>query len=261
VGRRWLAPLLLLMLWSTPAGAAGGRLAPVRDRYEPGDDAILVGYTGGRVPVDTFSAYLRVAGTVPRSRLVDSDRYVGELHVDDTGRPGYQRLRVTLTFAVPVDVEPGQYEVVYCDDPCTGAPLGDLVTSPLSIGVDPVRPVVREWPLDEPEVANLDGRTVLVAPGVHTTAAELRAPAPATTVAPPPPPPPPPITAPAATAAEPPTRPSDDTDWSLPTALVLGSAAGTALLLAAAAGGPGAVRRRSAAAHGHSRGAPAADPG
>ena len=218
---------------ATPASAGGGRLAPVQDRYEPGQTATMVGYTGSPTPAavvdEPFYAYLRPAGEAAGLRLLSSDVYVGELAVERTAHRGYLQLRVSLTFDVPGDLVPGDYELVYCDDPCSDRVLGDIVPSPLSIGVDPARRIVREWAPDEPEIANLAPEALLVGPGFQITAGELRAarvrptPVPAPPVAPPP--------APAAQAAGPPPPVSDDMAWPLPTALVLGSAAVTALVL------------------------------
>lgn len=212
----------LLAIWS-PAAAGGGSLAPVQDRYEPGQEATLVGYTQGPVPDEPFYAYLRPAddGSVPA--LDDSGRYVGELVVQETTQRGYLRFRVSLTFAVPASLPAGQYEITYCDDPCTGQLLGDLVPSPVSIGVSPARPVVRMWAPEEPELANLAPAAVLVGPGYQTTAGALRAP-PTTAAVPPP-------TAPAPIATIPPAADGDDMALGLPIALVLASAAATALVL------------------------------
>lgn len=202
-----------------PVAAGGGRLAPVRDRYDPGQAATLVGYTyGAGVPDERFDAYLRPADEGAGARLLRSDVYVGELAVEETGHPGYLGLRVTLTFEVPAYLAPGDYSVVYCDDPCTGALLGDLVASPLSIGVDPGRPVVREWAPDEPELAHLAPGALVVGPGMVTA---FPPPAPAPT------PPEPAVGSPAPPAPLAPERMS----WPLPTALVIGAAAGTGLLL------------------------------
>ena len=182
----------------------------------------MVGYTDG--PVDEpFYAYLRAAGTV------DEEWYVGELAVEETRHRGYLRLRVSVSFEVPTVLEPGEYELSYCDDPCTGAPLGDLVASPVSIGVDPARRVVREWAVDDPEIPNLDDDALLVGPRFHTTAAQLRAAA-----GPDPTPPPPPSTQlqpqPAPAPDLPPAAATDDDmAWPLATALVLAGAGATAL--------------------------------
>jgi hypothetical protein len=215
----------VLALWAGPAAAGGGSLAPVQDRYEPGQEATLVGYTEGPAPDDVFYAYLRPAGddgSMPA--LDDTGRYVGELVVRETTHRDYLRFRVSVTFRVPANFPAGQYELTYCDDPCTGTFLGDLVPSPVSIGVSPARPVVRMWAPEEPEIANLGPTAVLVGPGYQTTAGALRTPP--TTVAAP-------LPAPAPAAVAPPAPASDDGDMALglPIALVLASAGATALVL------------------------------
>lgn len=215
----------LLALWSGGAGAGGGGLAPVQDRYEAGQEATLVGYTQGPVPDEPFYAYLRPADDGSLPALDDTGRYVGELAVRETTHRGYLRFRVSVTFVVPASLPAGQYELTYCDDPCTGQFLGDLVPSPVSIGVSPARPVVRMWAPDEPEIANLAPGAVLVGPGYQTTAGALRAP-PTTAAAPPPT-----VPAPAPVAPPAPASGSDDMALGLPIALVLASAGATALVL------------------------------
>jgi hypothetical protein len=234
VVRKTTAALALLvgLLVAGPAHAGGGHMAPVQERYDPGQAATLVGYTGDPVltalPEEPFYAYLRPAGESAGSRLLRSDIYVGELVVEETRHRGYLRFRVSLTFTVPAYLEAGDYDVVYCTDPCTSAWLGDLVGGQLSVGVEPLRRVVRYWAPDEPEIANLAPDAVLVGPGFSARAADLRSPpaqpaaahAPATTA-----PAPAPAPAPAAGTGE------DEMAWPLPTALVVVAAAGTALVL------------------------------
>ena len=219
----------LLALGTGSSSAGGGWLAPVQERYEPGQAATLVGYTQGPVPDEPFYAYLRLLDDGTRPALDDTGRYVGELVVRETAHRGYLRYRVSLTFDVPANLPAGQYEITYCDDPCTGQFLGDLVPSPVSIGVSPARPIVRMWAADEPEIANLAAGGVLVGPGYQTTAGALRAP-PTTAAVPP--------LAPAPVASVPPPPPapapaSDDGNMALglPIALVLASAGATALVL------------------------------
>ena len=221
-----LALLLgLLAIWSGPASAGGGWLSPVQDRYEPGQEVTLVGYTQGPVPDETFYAYLRRAGDGSLPALDDSGRYVGELVVRETAHRGYLRFRVSVTFAVPATLAAGEYEVTYCDDPCTGQFLGDLVPSPVSIGVSPARPLARTWAPDEPEIANLAPDAVLVGPGYQTTAGALRAPPTTAAVAPA-------VLVPAPAPAPPAPAPDDaDMALGLPIALVLASAGATALVL------------------------------
>lgn len=229
-----LVVLVGLLMGSGTATAGGGRLSPVRDRYEPGAVATLVGYTGGPV-LDPellavpFYGYLRPIDDGSRPALDDTGRYVGELVLEQTSHGGYLDLRVSITFPVPADLPPGEYELTYCDDPCTGRFLGDLVPSPVSIGVDPVRPVVRDWAPDEPELANLAPSALLVGPGFQTSAGAPRAPATTVALAPPAAPVAPP--APVAPVAPLPPEPDEDMEWPLPTALVVASAAGTALVL------------------------------
>ena len=216
----------LLACWTGSAAAGGSWLAPVQERYEPGQAATLIGYTQGPVPDEPFYAYLRSIDDGTRPVLDDTGRYVGELVVRETVHRGYLRYRVSVTFDVPAGLPAGRYEVTYCDDPCTGRFLGDLVPSPVHIGVDPARPIVRMWAADEPEIANLAPGAVLMGPGYQATAGALRAP-PTTAAAPPPAAP-----APAAPVA-PPAPTSDDGDMALglPIALVLASAGATALVL------------------------------
>jgi len=218
--------VVLLALWSGPAAGGGGRLAPVQDRYEPGQAATLVGYTQGPVPDEPFYAYLRPVDDGSLPALDDTGRYVGELAVRETTHRGYLRFRVSVTFVVPANLPAGQYELTYCDDPCTGQFLGDLVPSPVSVGVSPARPVVRMWAPEEPEIADLAPGAVLVGPGYQTTAGALRAP-PTTAAVPPTTTP-----APVAVATTPaPAAGGDDMALGLPIALVLASAGATALVL------------------------------
>jgi hypothetical protein len=225
-----LVGLVLAMGAAGPAGAGGGHLAPVLDRYEPGSTATMVGYTGTAVPDEPFYAYLRPFGDDTPPALDDGGIYVGELVMRQTAHRGYLRLRVSITFDVPAALPPGQYELTYCVDPCTATFLGDLVPSALSVGVDPPRPVVRMWAPDEPEIANLAPPAVLVGPGFQTTAGALRAPP--TTVAAPPSVLPPATPAPPAPA---PPIEAGDMELVVPIILVLASAAATALVLSVVA--------------------------
>lgn len=218
--------VVVLALGGASAGAGGGSLAPVRERYEPGGRATLVGYTGFAPPDEPFYAYLRPFGEDSLPALDDGGLYVGELVVQETARRDFLRLRVSVTFDVPAGLAPGQYELTYCVDPCAATFLGDLVPSPLSIGVDPPRPVVRMWAPEESEIANLAPDAVLVGPGYQTTAGALRAPPTTVAVAP--------TTvavAPAPQAPAPAPIESADMELAVPIALVLASAAGTALVL------------------------------
>jgi hypothetical protein len=217
------AVVVLALAWvamgGTPARAAGGVLAPVKESYRPGEVATLVGYTGGpaatTVPGRRFLAYLRPATSAADASEVG----LGPLVVRATGHRGFLALRASITFTVPAGLDAGEYVVRYCDDPCTGATIGDLGPSPLAVGVDPPRPVAREWAFDEPEIAALDAGALITGADFQATAADVRA----GRVAPPPEPPPPAL--PSGTGTD---------DWTGPTVAVVVAAAGAGLVLARA---------------------------
>lgn len=224
------------------ARATGGLLTPVKESYQPGDVATLVGYTGGptvlSVPTRPFYAYLHPAAGAP-------DVALGRLAVRETGHRGFLALRASITFDVPADLQAGVYVVRYCDDPCTGVTIGDLGPSPLSIGVAPARPVVRTWAFDDPEVANLAPEAVIAGADFQATAADVRA----ALVAPPPEPPLPTTLSPAPPDQAPEPAPAPATDWTGAITVVLAAAALAGLLLArtewrAAAEAGAATRRR-----------------
>ncbi|MFP5319652.1 MAG: hypothetical protein ACLGI2_15320 [Acidimicrobiia bacterium] len=168
-----VAALLAVAGWSAPAGA--GSLSPVDDRYEPGEEATLVGYVApppdGWEAAGPYMAFFKELGPLSTSVRI------GPLDVAEVDTPAGRALRVSLVFRVPPDTVPGYYEVTYCDRLCTGG-LGDLAGShPLNVGVDPAAPIVREWARNEPEIARLPAEAVVAGAGFRATAAELRAPA------------------------------------------------------------------------------------
>ena len=164
--------------WIEPAVAGGSRLSPVRDRYEAGEVATLVGYTGGpmldahREP-GPYRAFLQDETASVRIE-------VGTLDLDDRGQRGWESLRVAVRFRIPPALPPGPYTVEYCVAPCERpAQLGDVIGGYLFVGIDPPYRPTREWPADEPEIANLADDALLSGPGAQTTAGEMRASAPA----------------------------------------------------------------------------------
>jgi hypothetical protein len=196
----------------TPADAGGGDwLYPDRDRYEPGQQARLVGYTQAqaRSAVDErvlaradvrrngpYFAYLRVdPAAVERDTPRDdgpwpyvhpTDRRVGQVTVEEVtpAASPYHSLRVSAAFRLPQGLAPGVYDVTICNEPCTTT-LGWLYDSPLYVGIDPVEPIVRAWPLDDPAIRSLDDDALVSAPVCEAdcddigdwsvTAAEIRA--------------------------------------------------------------------------------------
>lgn len=160
-----------------PASAKGSWLLPVKDRYEPGEVATLVAYTAGTTPDrKAFRAYLRAAphGATGNSALLPTDLPVGQLTVHETGHGGYLSLRVSLSFRIPQYLAPGEYELPYCDDPCTDAVIGDLMQGLIYIGIPPRYSITRHWALDEPEIANLAPDAQIAGPGFLTTAHQVR---------------------------------------------------------------------------------------
>ncbi len=160
---------------ATMSGWAGGGdlLYPARDRYEPGQEVTMVGYTADVAEQDwraagPFYAWLASEGSPDRTRLA---RVGIEAPADaPDGRP----LRVGVTFRLPSGLAPGRYWVDVCDAGCDTY-VGWLMGGPLSVGVDPQHPVVREWPLTDPAVRWLADDALLLGPGMQVvTAAQAR---------------------------------------------------------------------------------------
>jgi hypothetical protein len=197
-----------------PAGAGGGdRLYPHRDRYEAGQQVLLVGYTEAiaRSTGDDsvlaraalrgdgpYYAYLRVdQAAVERDAPRDgdgspwpyihpTDRRMAQVTAEEVTPVAsrYFSLRVSASFRLPRGLARGIYDVIVCNDPCTTA-LGWLFASPLYVGIDPEGPTVRQWPLDDPAIRHLDDDALVAAPVCEAdcddigdwtvTAAEIRA--------------------------------------------------------------------------------------
>ena len=180
--------LVALVMAVDPAAAGGSHISPVRDRYEPGETATLVGYVGpggtlGSVEDGPFFAYLRrldVPLTVPNELSMApftpqaSDLRLGQLAVQSTGRPGYLAYRVSIQFRLPSGLSAGRYGVIHCNSTCTRG-LSDLIGGVIFVGIDPDAPISRTWPTDEPEVSNLARDAVLRGPGMQIKAGDVRA--------------------------------------------------------------------------------------
>lgn len=170
---------VLVVAGSSPAGAAPSTLAAVHDRYEPGEVATLVGYVvpanqSGGLEDAPFFAFLRAGETVLP---------LGQLALRPAPTLGPQAIRAQATFPVPEQLEPGRYELFFCNEPCVKS-LGDLVGATMNVGVDPLEPITREWPADEPELANVSPGARIVPPAVVLPPTAV---APPTTIPPAPP--------------------------------------------------------------------------
>jgi hypothetical protein len=173
---------------AAPAGAGGGEpMSPVRDRYEPGQDVLFVGYTQAAQPQPAtggrYWAWLRVDPAAHARAEAAGGLYVDPadirlapvvidgppLEVPDYGR------RASISFTLPDDVAPGHYALILCNDPCTEAP-GYLIPEMLSVGVPPDYEVVRGWPATEPAIRWLEDDALLFGPsGEMVRAADYRA--------------------------------------------------------------------------------------
>ncbi|MDH3539662.1 MAG: hypothetical protein OEP52_06690 [Acidimicrobiia bacterium] len=178
-----LVALLVAPLWATAAGAGGSWLSPVQDDIKPGDLVTFVGYVGpgelGWVEDGPFYAYLRVE-PITESELMaagypyihENDVRLGQLDVVERGELGYLSLRISITFEIPADLAPNEYQLVYCNDPCTEG-IGDLIGAVVFVGVDGAFPGCREWAFDEPEIANLSPDAEVCGVNVSVSAAAI----------------------------------------------------------------------------------------
>ncbi|HEY6533948.1 MAG TPA: hypothetical protein VIY72_16685 [Acidimicrobiales bacterium] len=165
---------------AAPASAGGSWFDPVQDSYQPGDEVTLVGFTGGGsqgwVEDGPFHGFL-VAGSELAGGLPGPDGFrleLGQLTLQETGHGGYLFLRASITFTLPADLAPGVYTFDYCNTGCVEK-LGDLIGATVHVGVAPAHPIVRSWPFDEPEIANLDPAAELSGPDGSTTAGQVQA--------------------------------------------------------------------------------------
>jgi hypothetical protein len=155
--------VLASLVLASPAEAGGSWPSPVKDRYEPGEDVTIIGFTG-MDPAGQFFGWLRVDPDAAHQPQVPdtwpfvhpTDLPLGPVLVEHrSGQNDWAAWRVSLSFRLPPDLPPAAYEVIFCDDPCTKG-LGDVVGAVVHVGVDPETPPVRDWPLDDPAIALLE---------------------------------------------------------------------------------------------------------
>jgi hypothetical protein len=148
--------LAAVAVTADPAAAGGSWLAPVRDRYEPGEAVTLVAYVGpggtlGSVEDGPFFGYLRrleVTLQAPTDLPVapfapqPSDLRLGQLVVERTGRTDYTAYRASIQFLLPRDLPVGRYGVSLCNATCTRG-VSDLIGDVVFVGRDPDGPIIR----------------------------------------------------------------------------------------------------------------------
>ena len=154
--------------WSAPSASAKGEgLLPVRDRYEPGEVASLIGYSRGPLPTARFEAAIAKEVTGPPVEI-------GQLSVQATGNSDPSlAVRVSITFPLPHDLRLGMYSVGMRDESRTAFGINDLLWGVVFVGVDPPAPISRRWALEEPEVVNLAPDAVIYGTEFTMTAREV----------------------------------------------------------------------------------------
>ena len=140
--RRLFAALAaVFMVISVGSARAGGSwLDPSWVRVEAGDHVEMAGSVShgqlGWTQDGPFFTYL-LGDTYGR---VVSEGYggaktdvpLGALRVE----PKSNGVQVSTDYVLPVDLPPGEYQVLVCNDPCSTG-LGDLIGGVLYVGVDP----------------------------------------------------------------------------------------------------------------------------
>ena len=127
-----ITSLFVGLLTSNAYGGGGSWMEPYRSSYQRGDTVVMRGEVSpgdfGSVDEGPFFAHLRVdpkAAAAANSRtypnIHESDIYLGELQL----RERDPLIEVSITFTLP-DVPDGEYEIVYCNDPCTTG-FGDFI--------------------------------------------------------------------------------------------------------------------------------------
>ena len=128
-----ITSLLVGSLASAALAGGGSWIEPYRTQYQPGDTVVMRGDAGpgslGELESGPFYAYLRVDPLTAAAanfhtfpNIHESDIYLGELQLK--GREGWF-YDISITFTLP-DVPDGEYEIVYCNDPCTSG-FGDFL--------------------------------------------------------------------------------------------------------------------------------------
>ncbi|MEM7139728.1 MAG: hypothetical protein AAF548_01770 [Actinomycetota bacterium] len=130
---------------AAPAHAGGSWFASTEDSYAPGDRVTMIGYTGGGaygwIEDGPFFAWLTGNSGWTDEEGVDPAymHYLGPitLHENATsdGDLVFFRVRMSITFDLPGDLEPGIYGFNYCNAACDEQ-MGDLIGGSVYVGVE-----------------------------------------------------------------------------------------------------------------------------
>ncbi len=124
------AALGVAVLPTTSASAGGGWSTPERSAYVPAEVAIVQGTfwqdTTGETANGPYIAFLLPANRwIQGHRVPEAAIPVGQVMITRTEGDGFL---ARVGFRVP-DLPAGLYHIQYCNDPCTGYGIGDLIGS------------------------------------------------------------------------------------------------------------------------------------
>lgn len=171
-----LATVLLLGLVPALAAGAGGTwLHTLDDSYDPGDEVTAVAYVGTAVTDDPVLARMSVAPILPNGELAVSGWIeLGPVTLEPTGLAGYLETRVSISFTLPEELEPGDYVIDVRTQ--SGGFFGDLMGTHVIVGAAaPSEPRWIEWALDDPLIEELPDSAVIAGPGFAVSVATLKA--------------------------------------------------------------------------------------
>ncbi len=169
-----LVTIGVLLLLALPAAAGGSWMNTPDERVEPGQDVTLVGYTHADSKWDNTLWVARLFGPLTPDGVAPEVMLVGPVTVQPTRLDGYLSLRLSVSFTVPDDLEPGVYNMSV-NGP-SGEFLGDMMGAQLLVGVEPESSEISvEWALDDPLIAELPDHAMITGPGWGVTAEDLRA--------------------------------------------------------------------------------------
>lgn len=166
--------LIAVLSLPVPAAAGGSWLVTLEESYEPGDEVIAVGYVGAAVADDVFVARINLVPMSATPEQTDAGwMELGPVEIDETGLEGYLASRVSITFTLPGDLEPGSYMAEVRNG--SGNFFGDLIGVVVMVSEEPEGTRWIEWPLDEPLIAELPDDAVIAGPGFAVSVSDLRA--------------------------------------------------------------------------------------